>query len=280
MNLSDDQAKTLPPLQHRQWIWVKQAVRDQQMKAAQQQQQQRLQAQQAAAANKPGSADTKSVASTPSAAGQAKNGKSAPPPPPQTQAAQNRPAAAVNSKYQNLTLAQLLEMYAKTGQPITDEVRRQLSHIAIDGVKAGGGGGGGGGLPAHPVTPPSPPKTHRQIAEENMQKMIEGINGGGDLDPAIRGVGFHSVFCALCPDRYARDHPAKMACVDDSQMLVNLHESLVIDAIDGAARIARGRNKGRVELTPQDMVTYLSEFGQQIRDARGYTSHDVSLAVC
>jgi hypothetical protein len=196
MNLSDDQAKTLPPLQHRQWIWVKQAVRDQQMKAAQQQQQQRLQAQQAAAAaNKPGSTDTRSVASTPLAVGQAKNGKSAPPP--QAQAAQNRPAAAVNSKYQNLTLAQLLEMYAKTGQPITDEVRRQLSHIAIDGVKAGGGGGGG--LPAHPVTPPSAPKTHRQIAEENMQKMIEGINGGGDLDPAIRGVGVHSFLCAFCP---------------------------------------------------------------------------------
>jgi hypothetical protein len=70
-----------------------------------------------------------------------------------------------------------------------------------------------------------------------------------------------------------------MACVDDSQMLVNLHESLVIDAIDGAARIARGRNKGRVELTPQDMVTYLSEFFTILRDRSRVYPHDVSLDV-
>ncbi len=195
MNLSEAEAIKLPPIQHKQWLWVKNAIREQQLKAAKLQ----SDAKAAAAAKAENQARAAAAASAQRAA---VNSAAAPPSAPPQSQSQGGPAKAP-SAYSHLPLETLLQMYARTGQPITDDVRRQLSALAADGPRAGAAAGPGTGAGPVPVTGPGAGagsttnlgvttpaiKSDRQVAEENVARMVETINGTGVVEPAVMEVG-------------------------------------------------------------------------------------------
>lgn len=80
-------------------------------------------------------------------------------------------------------------MYSRTGQPITDEVRKQLNNIAIDGPRGRGVG------PVDTARGNIGKRTEREMAEDNIGKALMGLNGiEGQVVPGLRGVSVEVKF--------------------------------------------------------------------------------------